>query len=151
MKSQCYTMSNALEAVDPMVQRLSAAVGQSLSDTTRFKFELCISEALNNIVIHARPIPSAAEINIELTVQPAAISIEIFDPAGAEPFDLREKATDLSQIDEMSEGGRGLGIIMEFANEVEYGPSGNGRRLLLAFRDIEPDSTTMPPAEGACE
>jgi len=151
VNSQTYTMSNALEAVDPMVQRLSAAVEPSLSDPTRFKFEICISEALNNLVAHARPKASAAEININLRVKPAAISIEIFDPAGAEPFDLREKATDLSQVNEMAEGGRGLGLIMEFANEVEYGQSNSGYSLLLKFWDIEPDHTTMPPAEGACE
>jgi serine/threonine-protein kinase RsbW len=134
-----------------MVQRLSAAVEPTLSGATRFKFELCISEALNNLVTHARPKVSAADINIDLTVQPEAVLIEIFDPAGAEPFYLREMATDLSRVDEMSEGGRGLGLIMEFANEVEYGPSGNGYSLSLKFWDIEPDHTIMPPAEGACE
>jgi anti-sigma regulatory factor (Ser/Thr protein kinase) len=57
----------------------------------------------------------------------------------------------LAQVDEMAEGGRGLGLIMEFANEVEYGQSVSGYSLLLKFWDIEPNHTTMPPAEGACE
>jgi serine/threonine-protein kinase RsbW len=128
-----FQMPNLLDDVDPMVMALAAKVGSVLAMEARFRFEVAISEALTNLVVHAKTDLADAVINISLRLGKDNVSIEIFDPTGAAPFDIRDHAQDLSQVAQTHEGGRGLGLIMECADSVEYGPSANQNRLKLTF------------------
>lgn len=147
MTAHLYKMSNIIDAVDPMVMTLRAEVAEVLSDDARFRFEICVTEALANLVTHAPK--SDAPVDILLTMSAGHTVIEIFDTAGAPPFDLRNHATDLADVDAMSEGGRGLGLIMECADRVHYGPSGPGNSLVLEFWNDTQSGVKPQPANGA--
>lgn len=151
MSHRNFEMSNEIDAVDPMVLTLREEVEADLTDDTRFRFEICITEILANLVNHAQTKISDAAIKISLSVKPGSASIEIFDPIGAKPFDIREYATDLSQVDAMAEGGRGLGLIMECADEVKYSRSGDRNSLRLEFWDESQTETNELPLNGASE
>lgn len=120
-----------------MVETLRSYLEGTFSPETCFRFQLCVSETLTNLSIHAQTNASACPIEIRLDLETASAKIQIFDPEGVKPFDLRKHATDLSKIDVMSEGGRGLSLIMECADVVDYSQSATDTRyrLSLTFRD----------------
>lgn len=151
MTSKTLHMANTIDAVDPMVLTLRSNVAALLADDTRFRFEVCVTEVLANLVTHAPTTSPDAQIRIVLNVNAGRALIEIFDPEGAAPFDLRNHATDLSEVDEMAEGGRGLGLIVECADSVKYGPSGGNNSLSLEFRDQSTASENTRPVNGASE
>lgn len=126
-------MPNALEAVDPMVVTLGRHVEDHLSDMARARFGICLSEALTNLVIHAPTEDREAPIDIFVVIGPDQIEVAVFDPKGAPPFDVRDHGRDPAQMDALAESGRGLGLIMECADRVDYGPGERGNRLLLGF------------------
>ncbi|SMX31321.1 hypothetical protein COL8621_00388 [Actibacterium lipolyticum] len=120
-----------------MVQLLSAKAGRVLPPEAQGRFAICVSEALTNLVLHSKNSNPDAQIQIELCEQDTAVTVEIYDPCGADPFDLREYATDLSKLDVMAESGRGLGLIMACADHVTYDPVGNKHRLKLTINKEE--------------
>jgi serine/threonine-protein kinase RsbW len=126
-------MSNRIEAVDPMVLTLKSQVEGVLPDEAMWRFDICLSETLANLVLHADTDLKEEPIDVVLAVSDGVITAEIFDPKGALPFDVRQSARCLSDIDGMSEHGRGLGLIIECADGVDYGPSLDRNRLALTF------------------
>lgn len=146
MTAQTFHMTNGVDAIDPMVLTLRGHVAPVLSDDARFRFELCVTEALTNIVTHATA--TTAPITINLRVDAGHASIDIFDPEGADPFDLRAHANELSQVDAMAESGRGLGLIVECSDNVSYGPTGTQNALTLEFRDTRPNPDNAAPEKG---
>ena len=134
MTEVTFHMPNRLEAVDPMVLTLKGQVDGVLPDEALCRFDICLSETLANLVLHAQTPQKDAQIDVILTIKRTTVTAEIFDPNGAEPFDIRDSARDLSEIEATAEHGRGLGLIVECADEVDYGPIRARNRLSLTFR-----------------
>lgn len=126
-------MQNRPEAVDPLVLTIMEQAASVLSPAAAFRCQTSVSEALYNLVLHAETSDKSAPIDIEVAINGAGLTIEIFDPVGAKPFDIREQATVLSDIDPMAESGRGLGLILECADRVDYGLANDRNRLSLSF------------------
>lgn len=133
MNRETFHMANDLDAVNEMVCMLKSAIDNVLSDESLFRFELSVSEALTNLVIHAMTEDKNGDIEILISARAGEVQIEIFDPEGADPFDIKTHAKDLSQIELTAENGRGLGIIMECSDDVSYGPIHKRNRLSLKF------------------
>lgn len=123
-----------------MVQLLGTTVAGALPPEAQGRFGICASEALTNLVLHAKNSDPDAKIQIELREHDAAITLEIYDPSGADPFDLREYAADLSKIDAMAESGRGLGLIMACADHVTYDEVAGKHRLKLTIEKVAASS-----------
>lgn len=132
MISHTFHMPNVLERVDPMVVSLRAHVESELAQDALTRFEICASEALTNLAKHGGC--PGAEVIIHVTTTAARVRLEIADPKGAEPFDLKQHARDLTQVDLMAESGRGLGLVLHCADAVDYSPTDTGYRLALDFR-----------------
>ena len=151
MSTQTYHMTNRLDAVDPMVVVLRSQVEDALEDNTRFRFEVGITEVLTNLVHHAETDTIRVPVVITLHKKQGHAEIEIFDPIGAKPFDPSDHVNDLSTVDAMAEGGRGIGLIMQCADVVRYGPSGDGHSLYLEFSDVAQPDITSQPVNGESE
>ena len=151
MTTHTFDISNTLDAVDPMVLTLRSKVEGMLSDDTRFRFEIGVTEILTNLVNHAQTDVTDPLIKIVLTVKQGIALIDISDPSGAEPFDLRSHATDLSDIDAMAEGGRGLGLIVQCADALHYDQSGDQNHLSLKFCDDDQSEKHSSSMNGANE
>ncbi|MCF2869858.1 ATP-binding protein [Octadecabacter sp. G9-8] len=132
-------MQNDLNDVDRTVVSLKAFVDEVLDQSGLFKFEVCASEALTNLVKHAKTDDTTAPIKIELTETPAAVILRVFDPVGAARFDLRDHAQSLDDVDPLAESGRGLGLIMQCADHADYAPQGDRMCLSLKFSKLETD------------
>lgn len=133
MISQSFHMENCLDDVDRTVLSLKTVVAGVLDGAVAFRFEVCTSEALTNLVKHSNPPDKDAPVLIELAETKDHVDVLIFDPLGAKPFDLRDHARDLSDVDPLAEGGRGLGLIMQCADAVNYGQIDGRTRLVLSF------------------
>lgn len=128
-------MANRLEAVDPMVLQLKERVEEHLGTEAQFRFDICVSEALANLVLHAQTDRKDTLIDLSLGISDDEVVIVLFDPVGADAFDLRDHARALSDVDAMAESGRGLGLILECADQVDYGAADRRNRLSLTFRE----------------
>lgn len=133
MTTLTFQMANRLDAVDPMVLTLRRQVEGRLADETQFRFSVCVSEALTNLVLHAETPQKDAPIQITLALSDHEAVVDLFDPTGAKAFDLRENSPSLSEVDAMAESGRGLGLILECADQVHYGAVDQRNRLSLTF------------------
>lgn len=123
-----------LEDVDRTVMSLQADVCATLGPAVAARFEICMSEALTNIVKHGQTAAPDAQIEMVLAWAGDAVTVEILDLPGAAPFDLRTHAPRLDEIDPLAEGGRGLALIMHCATAVDYVTSGPRNRLVLTFQ-----------------
>lgn len=143
MTRSCHHMFNTLEEVDRLVMTLKQEVCAELGSAVATRFEVCASEALANIVEHSDTNGADAVVDVVLDFKPGAITVGIFDLPGAPPFDLRDHAPDLDDIDPLAERGRGLALIMQCADAVNYGPEKGRNRLALTFSNA-PQATDEP-------
>jgi len=105
-----------------------------VADEVLMRFDICMSEALANLVLHAKTEQKDAPIDLMLDFDGELLIVDVFDPDGTAAFDIRKQARALSDVDVMAESGRGLGLILECADGVEYGPVQNRRCLSLKFQ-----------------
>lgn len=127
-----FHMANRLDAVDPMVLTMKDQLRVVLSNETLLRFDICLSETLANVVLHAKA-AAGSQVDVTLDITKGRVTAQIFDPEGAAVFDIRDAARDLDAVDVMAEGGRGVGLILQCADVVDYGPVNNRYRLSLTF------------------
>lgn len=128
-----YHMPSNLEEVDPIVLTLKAAVDAWLEPEAVFRFQLCLSEALSNLILHSNASALGTRNGIHLQRADDGVELRIFDPIGAAPFDVTENGVPLGSVEPTAEGGRGLGLILDCADAVSYGPRGERNCLSLNF------------------
>jgi len=126
-------MQNDLGDVDRVVLSMKTRVEKSLGASAQFKFEAGVAEALANLVRHAKTAAPQTSIDVELRDAEDVVHVDIYDPVGAVPFDIRDHATPLNSVDPLAENGRGLGLILQCSDAVDYGPDADRMRLSLSF------------------
>lgn len=133
MSKITFQMENNLSAVDPMVVEIENSMLADVSISDQLRCTLCLSEVLTNLVLHAQTLEKAEPIRIIIAKNVKKIEIEIFDPIGVTSFNPIERATALKDVDVMSESGRGLGLIIECCDAIDYNAVGQRTRLKLTF------------------
>jgi anti-sigma regulatory factor (Ser/Thr protein kinase) len=104
-----------------------------LPTRTAFALQLCLDEAVANIIEHGHGDARAREIVAGVARERSDIVLTIEDDGG--PFDLttipapqRRKSLEDTPI-----GGLGIHLIRQFANAIEYRREGGRNRLRLTF------------------
>jgi len=128
-----FHMRNDPADVDRAVVALKCHVANALGTAGLFRFELSLAEALANVVKHATTSAPDAPVVIEFEVTRDAVQVEICDPIGAAPFDLRDHAHPLESIDLLAEEGRGLGLILNATDHMDYRRKADRMCLFLTF------------------
>jgi serine/threonine-protein kinase RsbW len=128
-----FHMPKDIEQVTEMVGVLKVHLSDHLPDAQLFKAEVAIVEALSNVVEHAETSLPQEPVVIAVTATNEAVTVDIFDPVGAAPFDPREYLVPLSDVDIWAERGRGIGLIHQCSDTIEYGPLDGQNRLALRF------------------
>ncbi len=121
-----------LASVIPWVEAL--ADRNSLSQDTRYAVNLCLEEALANVVLHGYKNEPGHSILIESYVADGSIFFSVEDQAP--PFDPvypGERTPRPLVLDKMEPGGNGIRLIYRFASSVVYEPLPNGNRLTMGF------------------
>lgn len=100
-----------------------------LGDDLLADLKLALTEACSNSVRHAYPDGDGhVEISFELSSDRLVVEVAD-DGAGFEPEQARRETDD----GELTEGGLGIAIIREIADELEIGGRGNGNGSRLRF------------------
>ena len=133
-----------LTLVWPWVEAL--AVRYSIPADTQFAIQLCLEEALSNIIRHGYQGQANQPISIACTVKCAPSGVENEDAGEfvftvedhAPPFDpLAPSAAALApvpaSIQELLPGDQGIRLMRKFSSRLAWQQLPNGNRLTLAF------------------
>ena len=100
----------------------------SLDEDPTETFKLILSEAVTNAIVHGNNENPDKSVHIKISVKSSSISAEVKDEGDG--FEPGEKKDPLKKENLMDTGGRGIFLIEQFADEVEFKENGT----LLAFR-----------------
>jgi len=131
------TVTSEIENVSLLglcVNKLAQSCG--MDEMERFHVELCIVEAATNVILHAYEGAPGRRVTLLVTLDAGALRFRLQDDGKPIPEDRRTAPPDPEETEEalLREGGRGLFLIHQLMDRVDYttGPSGN--ELLLEKR-----------------
>ena len=117
----------------PWTEALAAGLG--LGEQTQFAIQLCLEEALANIVLHGYRNRPGHPILVVASVSGGSLFLAIEDetPPFA-PSDLSEQPDrPPADLDTREPGGNGIRLMRQFAASVNYELLPHGNRLTLGF------------------
>jgi anti-sigma regulatory factor (Ser/Thr protein kinase) len=119
-----------LTRVAPWLNDLSARL--QLPRATQYAIDLCLEEALSNIIRHGYAGQEGTIVVRRLSMREGELRLMVED--AAKPFEppAGERAP-ARGLDDSRAGGFGLDLIRRFATTVEYERIGTGNRLTLGF------------------
>jgi anti-sigma regulatory factor (Ser/Thr protein kinase) len=96
-----------------------------------FAIQLCLEEAVSNIVRHGAQPGSAVHLAIRRAADAVLLTVQDRGPA----FDPRQIAAPVAptSIDEAEVGGLGIQLMRQFAQAMDYQRVGDANRLSLRF------------------
>jgi anti-sigma regulatory factor (Ser/Thr protein kinase) len=125
------------------------AVRYSIPAETQFAIQLCLEEALSNIMRHGYQGQPNQSITIACTVEcgPAAGELVFTVEDHAPPFDpfAAAPAAAPASIQELQPGGQGIRLMQKFSRRLAWQQLPNGNRLTLAFA-IPPPAESLSPS-----
>jgi anti-sigma regulatory factor (Ser/Thr protein kinase) len=121
-----------LTLVWPWVEALGRQY--SVPADTQFAIQLCLEEALSNIVRHGYGAQPSYPITVECAASGVAELVFTVEDH-APPFDPFAAAPPPAptSIQELQPGGQGIRLMQKFATRLEYQHLTHGNRLTLAF------------------
>jgi anti-sigma regulatory factor (Ser/Thr protein kinase) len=114
---------------------IEACDAARLSKETAFAVQLCLDEAVANILEHGQGSARASAIAADLERSESEVVLDIADDGG--PFDPSLVAAPQTPqtLEAASLGGRGIHLIRQFSSRMEYVRAGGHNRLRLTFAD----------------
>lgn len=105
-----------------------------LSPRTSHAVQLCLEEAVTNIVSHAFEPGTLHDMRVALWCDNAGLQVEITDDG--RPFDplAHESAEAPKDLASAPIGGLGIKLMRSFADRIDYQRVGQTNRLLLSFQ-----------------
>jgi len=104
-----------------------------LAEEVRFNIEVCVEEALANLIEHGRPAHDDKDIAIAVAADPAGATILVTDRCI--PFDAAEAPSpEPPSAGDMLTGGQGLRLMRAFASELTYRTTDGLNQLTMRFR-----------------
>jgi anti-sigma regulatory factor (Ser/Thr protein kinase) len=124
-----------LAAIWPWIESLAAEY--HIPAETQFAMDLCLEEALSNVIRHGYAGRTDRPITIEFKAGSDGLALTIEDHAP--PFDpLADRAIEhapaTSSIEEIPLGGRGILLMKKFAGSLEYRRLDGSNRFAVAER-----------------
>jgi len=119
------------------------ARGLGSSESRCRDIDLCLTEAVANIICHGYSDDAPHEITVELASEPGALVMRIEDDA--RPFDPLARSTPQPpSLDEATPTGRGILLMRSTAASMSYERVGSRNRLTLRFVVDEPSHEPPP-------
>ncbi len=129
LDSQLTELIRVQEWVDELADR------QGLRDETRFAVQLCMEEALANVVIHGYRGQRGSPIVIRTWISEGSLYFAIEDkaPTFAPSLPGLSNAQESPNLENMTPGGNGIRLMHRFAGSMAYERLAEGNRLILGF------------------
>ena len=113
------------------VSEISSTI--EFSADLRFAIELCLEEALANLILHGQAPDGRKDIAITFCADAGRATIQITDRCS--PYDTANVALPEPRgLDDPGEGGRGLRLLRTFATELSYETTAERNTLTMIFR-----------------
>lgn len=104
-----------------------------------FRFAVCVSEAYTNAYVHGNREDPSKAVDLVFTWDAESVRVDIEDRGEGRPADLRLLDA-RPDVEGEKTGGRGVGIMMSFADRMEVEErQGGGLRVSIIFRLREKD------------
>jgi serine/threonine-protein kinase RsbW len=139
--SQTFAIASDVAQVPELCQGIRALLSsQRVDDADAIPIEICVAEAVNNVIEHGYRGDPNQTVEVVASVEPRRVVLEVrdhgpvFDPTSRR---LSSLEPDLTDINALPERGRGLAIIREVMNEVSYLRRDDMNTLRMA-RDLPP-------------
>lgn len=101
-----------------------------LDEDSSGKLMLLLSEAVTNAIIHGNREDPSKKVEVEIQIKPDSIITTVEDEG--EGYDLDKDAENpLDEDNLLKEGGRGVFLIKEISDEMEYFNEGRGIRFII--------------------
>lgn len=120
------------------VRDATAWVGQlaaeaQIAEDVRFNIEVCVEEALANLIEHGRLVEGAKDIAIAIDANRDGAIIRVTDRCV--PFDAAAAPSPERPLPgDMRAGGQGLRLMRAFASEITYRTTAGRNELSMRFR-----------------
>ena len=106
------------------VNKISSHIG--LNELESYRLELCVVEAVNNAIIHAYDKEAGNKVEVVFNIYPDRLVLDVYDTGKPIQGNLLEQK-DISSLefepddpDSIPEGGRGLAIMKEIMDSMDY-------------------------------
>jgi serine/threonine-protein kinase RsbW len=122
-----------LARISPWIEHL--ATQDAIPGETQFAINLCLEEALSNIMRHGYAGAPNRQIAILYSIPQTGVFVFVIDDQ-APPFNpvtALEPPIPVS-LDDTSVGGQGLRLLKHFADTLKYEVTPGGNRLSISFR-----------------
>jgi anti-sigma regulatory factor (Ser/Thr protein kinase) len=126
-------VAEELSDVGPAIAWADARASEAgLNGDVRFAIQLCLEEALSNLILHARAEPGRKDIRVDFAASLTGATLTVSD--ACMPFDIETVPMPAPPSrNEMRPGGYGLRLIRGFATGLAYRSSGGRNHLILTF------------------
>lgn len=117
------SLPTSFEAIERVVEASDRFLGEHLDDEDlAYRVVLLASEAVTNAVEHGNAYDEALTVTFDLYVEPGAVAMRVQDEGAG--FDRDAVADPLEGENLMADGGRGLMLLEQMADEVRYEDGG---------------------------
>ncbi len=130
----CLTLRNDRAEIARMMTWIDHLVAPfGLSPHTIYALQLCLEEAISNIVSHAFEPSSKHDVHLALWLDDTTLHAEVTDDG--RPFDplSHELPAAPKDLPSAQIGGLGIKLMRSFAGEIVYERSGSINRLRMSF------------------
>lgn len=109
----------------------------TLDEKTLYEIELCLVEAVANIIIHAYRQELGHPIEISISLDHNHLIIEIQDEGLKAPHlaSKDNQISDSQDIQQLSESGRGLLLMQSFMDKIDFEEK-NGKNITRLYKSI---------------
>ena len=137
------TVADDLGDIGPAIRWVTEGLDDAgLSDDLRYALEVCLEEALANLILHGDCGGSAKDIAVGYLAGDGEATLVVTDRC--KPFDLTAVALEAPAPDRV--GGRGIGLMRSFASALAYASGGGRNTLTMRFG---PDQGSSRPSVSA--
>lgn len=142
------SLTSELSAVRLAAARMgSALAAQGIGAEARAEIELCVVEAMNNVVEHGYGLCAGQPFELSLWWSEHGLVIELRDEGRPIPEGMLDQASlpevGDGDIQDLPDRGWGLGLLRELMDEVHYESRQGGNLLRLVRRRLT-DSSSLP-------
>lgn len=124
-----------LTALSAAVQGVTSMLG--LGEIESYNVQLCLVEAVTNSIVHAYAGAAGHEVAVVVTLETDRVKLEVIDQGSPVPADKQNpefSEPDPTDLDSLTEGGRGIYLIRALMDEVEFQRHGRENTLVMIKR-----------------
>lgn len=120
---------DSLAELEQFVDKITKHAG--LDDDTSSRFQLVMSEACTNAIMHGNKMDESKKVFINAEVFDDKIIVTVEDQGKG--FDPESVPDPLATDNLLKTSGRGVYLIKQYADEVSYSPKGNILTFIITF------------------